>query len=58
MTLIYLLHIVVVLCILLLLHTINTLLDKLYLARRQLDRVMDSRDSWRNIATLRTEKKP
>lgn len=58
MTLVDLLHIVTVLFILFLFRTINSLLDKLFIARRQLECVRESRDNWRDIATLRTEKKP
>lgn len=58
MTFIDLLHIVSLLFAMLLFRTINRLLDKLFIVRRQLDRVRESRDNWRDIATLRTEKKP
>lgn len=51
------LHIFTVLSILLLFMTISSLLDKLNMLDRQLDRMRISRDNWRDIARQVREKK-
>jgi hypothetical protein len=58
MTYVTLIHFLALLFILFLFRVVNNLLNKLVMLSRQMDRMRDSRDNWRDIATLRSEKKP